>query len=116
MNDIYAAAIGGGITGTLGVVVCYIRLKKLLKEEIVDPEIMRLESIVKEMRKDFESELNHVIEDNNNNDNKLSAKLDKKFDELNSKMDKNSQAVSTMQGMLTAIFNGLRNNVSGYEQ
>ena len=112
MNDIYAAAIGGGITGTLGVVVCYIRLKKLLKEEIVDPEIMRLESIVKEMRKDFESELNHVIEDNN----KLSAKLDKKFDELNSKMDKNSQAVSTMQGMLTAIFNGLRNNVSGYEQ
>jgi len=109
MNEIYAAIIGGGVTGTIGIIIGYIRLKKLLKAEIVDPEIQRLETLVDELRKDFGQKLARVEEDYN----KLSNKIDKKFDELNHKMDKNSQAVSNMQGMVTAIFNGWRNGQYG---
>lgn len=109
MNDIYAAAIGGGLTGTIGVIVGYIRLKRLLKAEIVDPEISRIEGVVYNLRRDFDQKLARVQEDYSN----LSSKIDKKFDELNHKMDKNSQAVSTMQGMVTAIFNGCRNSQYG---
>lgn len=109
MNDIYAAAIGGGVTGTIGVIVGYIRLKRLLKEEIVDPEITRLEGLVTDLRRDFDQKLARVEEDYSY----LSSKIDKKFDELNHKMDKNSQAVSNMQGMVTAIFNGWRNGQYG---
>ena len=109
MSDIYAAIAGGGITGTIGVIVGYIRLKKLLKEEIVDPEIARVECLVSDLRRDFDQKLARVEEDYSH----LSNKIDKKFDELNHKMDKNSQAVSTMQGMVTAIFNGWRNGQYG---
>lgn len=104
MSDIYAAIAGGGVAGTIGVIVGYIRLKRLLKEEIVDPEIQRLEGLVSDLRRDFDQKLARVEEDYG----KLSDKLDKKFDEINHKMDKNSQAVSQMQGMLTTIFNGLK--------
>lgn len=82
-----------------------IKIKNGLKAEIVDPDINALKKELKQMRADFEKELAAVKEDGQ----KMSEKIDRKFDEVNDKLDKNSQAVSTMSGMLTAIFNGLRN-------
>ena len=81
-----------------------VKIKKGLKAEIVDPDIERLEQMITDLRSDVNKELARVKEDGQ----KMSEKLDKKFDELNVKLDKNSQAVSNMQGMITAIFNGLR--------
>lgn len=91
----------------LSIVVLFfviMKIKKGLKAEIVDPDVQRLELMISELRVDFDKELARVKEDGQ----KMSEKLDKKFDELNIKLDKNSQAVSNMQGMITAIFNGLR--------
>lgn len=110
MEDITAAFAGVSIIAIIAIIIVYIRIKYYLKQELVDPDIKRLEGIIESMRADFTQKVADLEEHNN----KLSAKLDKKFDELNNKMDKNSQAVSQMQGMLTAIFNGLRN--SQYDQ
>ena len=101
------AALGAG--GMITLFFLYIRLKKTLKEEIVDPDINDIRKEIKQMRADFEKELAIVKEDGQ----KMSEKIDRKFDEVNAKLDKNSQAVSTMNGMLTAIFNGLRSNQYG---
>ena len=97
------------IYGVILLVVWVFRLKHQLKAELVDPDINALKKEIKQMREDFEKELAAVKEDGQ----KMSEKIDKKFDEVNAKLDKNSQAVSTMNGMLTAIFNGLRSNQYG---
>lgn len=98
------------IAGLLGLFVWFLRLKRSLKAELVDPDITRIDNDLKALRAEFEKQLAAVKEDNQ----KMSDKLDRKFDELNIKLDKNSQAVSSMQGMLTVIFNGLKSN-SQYE-
>ena len=95
-----------GLTA-LGLIVLFfliIKIKNGLKAEIVDPDINDIKKEMKQMRADFEKELAAVKQDGQ----KMSEKLDKKFDELNKKLDHNSQAVSTMSGMITAIFNGLK--------
>ena len=112
MNDIAYSLAAGGFAGVAGVIIGYIRVKRYLKEELVNPDIERIDKDLKAMRADFERKLADVKEDNMH----LSQKLDKKFDELNSKVDKNSQVVSSMQGMLTVMFNGLRNGVTEYGQ
>ena len=112
MNDIAYSITAGGLAGVAGVIIGYIRVKRYLKEELVNPDIERLDSDLKAMKADFERKLADVKEDNMH----LSQKLDKKFDELNSKVDKNSQVVSSMQGMLTVMFNGYRNGANEYGQ
>lgn len=104
MSDLSSALAGISFAGMIAVIVGYIRLKRTLKEEIVDPDIKRLEGLITSLKEEFSLKLSKVEEENY----RMSDKLDKKFEELNSKMDKNSQAVSNMQGMLTAIFNGLK--------
>lgn len=95
--------------GLVALFFLIISLKNGLKKEIVDPEINNIKKEIKQMRDDFEKELQTVKEDGQ----KMSEKLDKKFDELNKKLDKNSEAVSTMSGMITVIFNGIRNSEYG---
>lgn len=104
MNELSSALAGVSFAGMIAVIIGYIRLKRTLKEEIVDPDIKRLEGLITSLKEEFSLKLSKVEEENY----RMSDKLDKKFEELNSKMDKNSQAVSNMQGMLTAIFNGLK--------
>lgn len=107
MNDIAYSLAAGGFAGVIGVIIGYIRVKRYLKEELVNPDVERLDNDLKAMKADFERKLADVKEVNQH----LSQKLDKKFDELNAKIDKNSQVVSSVQGMLTVMFNGLRNGV-----
>lgn len=104
------ATLGAG--GTIALFFLYIRLKKTLKEEIVDPDINDIRKELHQLKADFAKELAAVKDDNQ----KMSDKIDRKFDEVNKKLDQNSQAVSTMNGMLTAIFNGLRGNNTQYGQ
>ena len=104
MSDLSSALAGISFAGMIAVIVGYIRLKRTLKEEIVDPDISRLEGLINSLKEEFARKLAKVEEENY----RMSDKLDKKFEELNRKMDKNSQAVSNMQGMLTAIFNGMK--------
>lgn len=106
MNEFSYALAGFGFAGIVGVIIGYIRLKHSLKEEIVDPDINSLKMFINTKLTDFEQRLAKVEDDGQ----KMSDKIDHKFEEVNAKLDRNSQAVSTMQGMLTAIFNGLRNS------
>ena len=109
MGDTQTILTGISLATLLGIIYGYIRLKRHLKEEIVDPDIQRLESLLNAFKTDFDQRLSKVEDDGK----KMSDKIDHKFEEVNAKLDKNSQAVSTMQGMLTAIFNGLRNSQYG---
>ena len=97
--------------GLIALFFLIIGFKNGLKKEIVDPEINALKKELKQMKEEFDKELEAVKQDNQ----KMSAKIDKKFDEINDKLDRNSQAVSTIQGMITAMFNGMRGNTQ-YEQ
>ena len=103
------ATLGAG--GVIALFFLYIRLKKTLKEEIVDPDINDIRKELNQMKSEFNKELATVKEDGQ----KMSDKIDRKFDEVNKKLDQNSQAVSQMQGMLTAMFNGLQGNTN-YER
>lgn len=109
MNDFSSALAGISFAGLVGIILGYIRLKRHLKEEIVDPDISNLKTFITTKLSDFEQRLAKVEDEGQ----KMSEKIDHKFEEINAKLDKNSQTVSNMQGMLTAIFNGLRNNQYG---
>ena len=96
------ATLGAG--GMITLFFLIMRLKRTLKEEIVDPDIKRLEDKIMSLEKDMSSKISRMEE----NTSRSVANLDKKFDEMNSKFDITSQKVSQMQGMLTAMFNGFR--------
>lgn len=104
------AAIGAG--GMITLFFLIIRIKKTLKEEIVDPDIKRLEGKIAALEVSMADKMSRMEE----NTSRSVASLDKKFDELNNKFDITSQKVSNMQGMLTAIFNGYRENANNYGQ
>ena len=112
MSEFSSALAGISFAGLCGIVYGYIRLKHHLKEEIVDPDIKELKTALNIMKANFEQRLSKVEAEGM----QMSEKIDRKFQEVNAKLDKNSQAVSTMQGMLTAIFNGLRNGATNYGQ
>jgi len=105
MDNFSSALAGISFATLIGIIFGYIRLKRHLKEEIVDPDVKRLEEIIKDLKEDFDKRIAKVEGDGM----RMSDKLDHKFAELNDKLDRNSHEVSTMKGMLTAIFNGLRN-------
>lgn len=107
--DISSVLAGVSLVGVISIIIGWIRVKHTLKEEIVDPEISQIKLMMTTWQEQFARKLAKVEEENN----RMSDKLDRKFDELNSKMDKNSQVVSQMQGMLTAMFNGMRDNQYG---
>ena len=104
------ATLGAG--GVVALFLLYIRLKKTLKEEIVDPDIKNLEQRMTALEKTMSDKISRMEESTS----RSVASLDRKFDELTKKLDITSQQVSQMQGMLTAMFNGLRDNNTNYGQ
>ena len=104
MNEANTLLAGLSIGGLVSLFFIYIRMKKYLKEEIVDPDINDLKREIDVLKEDFSAKLSALQDDRM----LLSSKIDAKFAELNSKMDKQAQDVAKMQGMLTAMFNGLR--------
>lgn len=112
MEDTQTLLTALGAGGIITLFFLIIRMKKTLKEEIVDPDIKRLEDKIATLEKDMSGKISRMEE----NTSRSVANLDKKFDEMNSKFDITSQKVSQMQGMLTAMFNGLRANNENYGQ
>jgi len=110
MTEATGYLLGGMSVGTaIALFFAYIRFKKSVKEEIVDPDIKLLKAEIEEVKKTMMEKIARLEENNI----RSAANLDKKFDELNHKLDATSQKVSQMQGMLTALFNGMKQN---YEQ
>lgn len=101
-----------GAGGIVALFFLYIRLKNTLKKEIVDPDIQRLEDSIKSMKKEMSEKVSRIEE----NTSHSVANLERKLDEMNVKFDVTSQKVSQMQGMLTAMFNGLQGNNNNYGQ
>jgi hypothetical protein len=104
MGDTNTLLAGLSIGGLVSLFFIYIRLKKHLKEEIVDPDIRDLKREIDALKEDFGGKLTALQDDRA----LLSSKIDTKFAELNRKLDKQAQDVAKMQGMLTAMFNGIR--------
>lgn len=106
----FLTAVGAG--GMITLFFLYIRLKKTLKEEIVDPDIKRLEQKMSLLENSMADKISRMEESTS----RSAANLDRKFEELNAKLDSTAQKVSQMQGMLTALFNGLRENANYGQQ
>ena len=112
------AAIVGGVIGAItSIIIKTHTLKKVLKEEIVEPdiktlqnEIKRLDNKVDSLEKNFKEEVNRISVENN----RLSDKIDKNFYDLNKKIDTNAQGMSKIEGMVTVIFNSMKQGY--YEQ
>ena len=118
LESVSIAAVVGSVIGSIvTTIVKTHNLKKILKEEIVDPDINSLKVEIKRLNKElqdskttFKEELARMTNENN----KLSDKLDKNFFELNRKFDDNSKEVANIQGMVTVMFNAMKQNY--YEQ
>lgn len=106
----FLAAVGAG--GMITLFFLYIRLKKTLKEEIVDPDIKRLEQKMASLEKSMADKISRMEE----NSSRSAENLDRKFDELSKKIDVTSQQMAKIQGMLTAMFNGLRESATYGQQ
>lgn len=112
-----ASVIGGVLGAIVSIVVKTHTLKNVLKEEIVKPdvdsmqkEIKRLDDKIDSLEKNFKEEVHRISEENN----RLSDKIDKNFYELNKKVDGNTTEMAKVQGMVTVIFNSIKQGY--YEQ
>ena len=113
------ATLAGGVLGAIiSTLIKTHNLKKVLKEEIVDPDIDSVRKEIKNLdekialyNSNFKDEISRMTEENN----KLSNKIDKNFFELNRKMDDNNKEVANIQGMVSVMFNAMKQQ-SFYEQ
>ena len=112
MDNISVAIASVGIGGVLGIIATYIQLKKTHKAEIVDPDIKNLEQRLTILEKTMADKISRMEESTS----RSVANLDRKFDELSKKWDVTNQHVSQIQGMLTAMFNGLQRDGMNYGQ
>lgn len=121
IENIESISIASIVGSVLGAIVTTIvkthNLKKVLKEDIVEPdinnikqEIKRLDKEIENTKNSFKEELARMTEENN----KLSNKIDKNFFELNRKIDENGREVASIQGMVKVMFNAMKLNY--YEQ
>ena len=113
-----ATLVGGVLGAIISTLIKTHNLKKVLKEEIVDPDIDSVRKEIKNLdekialyNSNFKDEISRMTEENN----KLSNKIDKNFFELNRKMDDNNKEVANIQGMVSAMFNVMKQQ-SFYEQ
>lgn len=111
LESISIATVVGSVLGAIvTTIVKTHNIKKVLKEEIVDPDIKRLDKELKDITVYFKEEITKM----NNENNKLSDKIDKNFFELNRKFDDNNKEIANIQGMVTVMFNAMKQNY--YEQ
>lgn len=112
MGDTGTLLAGLGLGGAVTLFFVYIRLKRTLKEEIVDPDIKRLEGKIAALEGSMADKISRMEESTSYS----VANLDRKFDELSKKWDVTNQHVSQIQGMLTAMFNGFQRDNINYGQ
>lgn len=93
----YIAGISAA--GLLAIFVWFIKIKKTLKEELVDPEI----KVIKDRLLLVEAEVKALKE----NDKDLSDKLETQFNSVKESLAQTNQSLAKMQGSLDIIVNRL---------
>lgn len=89
----YIAGISAA--GLLAIFVWFIKIKKTLKEELVDPEI----KVIKDRLLLVEAEVKALKE----NDKDLSDKLETQFNSVKESLAQTNQSIAKMQGSLDII-------------
>lgn len=96
-NGLYA--IGGGAVGLLSVFLAYIRVKKAVKEELVEPEVNSMKKEIASMKTDIA-----LLK---NNDKELSSKVDHQFESVKFTLSETNQNIAKMQGTLDLLIKQL---------
>lgn len=86
---------GISVVGLLTIFVWFLKIKKTLKEELVDPEI----KVLKDRLLLLEAEVKALKE----NDKDLSDKLETQFNSVKESLAQTNQSIARMQGSLDII-------------
>jgi FtsZ-binding cell division protein ZapB len=95
MHDTVFYIAGGSIAGILSLWMWYLKVKKYLKEELVDPEIRQIRAIVALMQVDINALKNA--------DKQLTDKMDQQFDSVKNSLAITNQSLAEMKGSLDLI-------------
>lgn len=95
MEEVSKYIAGISVVGLLTIFVWFLKIKKTLKEELVDPEIKN----VLDRLKLVEDEVKSLKE----NDKDLSDKLETQFNSVKESLAQTNQSIARMQGSLDII-------------
>lgn len=95
MEEVSKYIAGISVVGLLTIFVWFLKIKKTLKEELVDPEIKN----VVDRLKLVEDEVKSLKE----NDKDLSDKLETQFNSVKESLAQTNQSIARMQGSLDII-------------
>ena len=95
MDEASKYIAGISAAGLLAIFVWFIKIKKTLKEELVDPEI----KVIKDRLLLVEAEVKALKE----NDKDLSDKLETQFNSVKESLAQTNQSIAKMQGSLDII-------------
>lgn len=95
MSELNGLLSGASAFGLLLLILWVIKLKKTLKEELVDPEIKILKEELDAIKKE--------IATLKKSDADLSFKLDKKLDSVKQALSETNQSIAKMQGSLDLL-------------
>lgn len=95
MSETALYVAGGSIGGFISLWIWYLKVKKHLKEELVDPEVRDLKTIISAMQTDINSLKNA--------DKQLTDKMDQQFDSVKQSLSVTNQSLAEMKGSLDLI-------------
>ena len=95
MEEVSKYIAGMSAAGLLAVFVWFLKIKKTLKEELVDPEI----KVIQDRLLLVEAEVKALKE----NDKDLSDKLETQFNSVKESLAQTNQSIAKMQGSLDII-------------
>lgn len=99
MHETALYITGGSIVGMLSLWMWYLKVKKHLKEELVDPEINAINEALVSMKNDIDS-----LKDT---DKRLSDRVEQQFDAVKDSLSFTNQSIAKMQGSLDLIIKQL---------
>lgn len=99
MSELYGLLSGFSAFGLIVLILWVVKIKKTLKEELVDPEIQSLKKKLEEI----ENEIAALKK----NDADLSFKLDKQLDSVKQSLSETNQSIAKMQGSLDLLIKQL---------
>lgn len=95
MENTYEYIAGLSAAGLLAIFVWFLKIKKTLKEELVDPEIKNLEDRLRI--------LEDAVKSLKANDKDLAEKLENQFNSVKESLAITNQNIAKMQGSLDII-------------
>lgn len=95
MSEISGVLSGVSAFGLVLLVLSFIKVKKTIKEELVDPEIENVKKELDEIKK----EITALKE----SDADLSIKLEKQLDSVKQALSETNQSIAKMQGSLDLL-------------